>query len=455
MIDIVITYELPQRELESAILLQECFRKKGYSCEIVKYPFDNPIMLRKKYFNNVRCVIVESLYDTSVLYNIVYSVFGRVPYALNSHCEQVWKNATERDKNSYFIPKGEAQKAYHLCWGSRPAELLQESGIKSKHTPIVGPIHMDFFRTEFADYYLDVKQIKNKYGIDENKKIMLFISSFSYANLGEYYRKTLVKKVGEKFVDDFEYYSINTQNEVLKWFKSFLDSNDEYVIIYRKHPSEIINNSLKELKDNYHNFKLISDYSVKQWITVSDVILVWMSTSIAESFFASRQFCIIRPIAIDYDYEVPILNDAHFITTYNEFEESVKSNITQSVNEKTLRRYYDVSDDPTCIRILRFVEFIINDESKQFNWDSEVINNFNKKIMKERIQLGIKKFGYAILDYLIKLDDKYSIVFSAKIGKKLQIRRNSIKKSKDIIEQSNLLFLNRDLIVNAVSLMDV
>ena len=233
MVDVVITYELPQRELENAMLLKSYLTLCGYSCDIVKFPFENHRALRKKYFNKVKCVIVESLYDETVVYDLVYSAFGKVKYILNSQCEQIRSNRFEKDPNSYSNPKGIAKKAYHLCWGERIAELLQASGVSRDKTVVVGPVQMDFLRKQFQNYYIDASTIKKKYGIDETKKVALFISSFSFANLTLSGKKTSEIKLGKEFVDYLSSVSKESQEKICEWFDTFLSSHEDFIIIYR------------------------------------------------------------------------------------------------------------------------------------------------------------------------------------------------------------------------------
>ena len=53
----------------------------------------------------------------------------------------------------------------------------------------------------------------------------------------------------------------------------------------------------------HSNFHLITNYSVKQWITVSDTLFSWMSTSIAEIYFANKSCFVVRPFPIEWEYD--------------------------------------------------------------------------------------------------------------------------------------------------------
>ena len=82
----------------------------------------------------------------------------------------------------------------------------------------------------------------------------------------------------------------------LRWFDDFLRGHNDVIFIYRPHPSEFVTDRLQILETKFKHFKVIKDYSVKQWILASDTLITWMSTSIIEAYFAGKSCYIIRPM---------------------------------------------------------------------------------------------------------------------------------------------------------------
>ena len=67
------------------------------------------------------------------------------------------------------------------------------------------------------------------------------------------------------------------------------------------------------------NFRVIFADSVKQWIVAADQIFIWMSTAIAEVYFAGKSCRILRPVPIEHEYDPVIYKGADHITDYAAF----------------------------------------------------------------------------------------------------------------------------------------
>ena len=73
--------------------------------------------------------------------------------------------------------------------------------------------------------------------------------------------------------------------------------------MYRRHPSEWNSPALDALQKKHANFHVIFADSVKQWIVAADQIFIWMSTAIAEVYFAGKSCHILRPQPIEHEYD--------------------------------------------------------------------------------------------------------------------------------------------------------
>ena len=124
----------------------------------------------------------------------------------------------------------------------------------------------------------------------------------------------------------FREFSKKTQIELFNWFRQALSVRSDYVIIYRPHPAEIGACLLDDMQRENPSFHVVSNLSVKQWILVADKIYTWISTSIAEVYAASKGCNVLRPFPIPHAEDIPIYNNASFISDYRGFEESLVSN---------------------------------------------------------------------------------------------------------------------------------
>ncbi|MEG2083569.1 MAG: hypothetical protein RRY38_03095, partial [Oscillospiraceae bacterium] len=89
----------------------------------------------------------------------------------------------------------------------------------------------------------------------------------------------------------------------LDWFDRLLCERDDIELIYRLHPSEWNSPLLDDLCAKHPRFRVISDYSIKQWVKTCETLITWMSTSIAEIYFAGKSCIILRPEPLFDDYD--------------------------------------------------------------------------------------------------------------------------------------------------------
>lgn len=442
MTDIIILYEHPQRDLENSILLKCYLEQNGFKTEIIKYPFRNPFAIRLKYRNKVKCVVTHSLYDESVLYNLVYQEFGKVPYIINTQCEQVHTNKDEKDPENYSWPKGKAREAYHVCWGDRIAELLKNYGVNEEKLIVSGPIQMDFLRSDFPKYFMDRKELLEKFQINQYKRVILFISSFSYVSLSPNAIQELSGKIGGEEVKQFADLSKVSQKHILEWLYNYAKSNSDSIIIYRKHPAESIDFSNYSGLLGLENFKFISAYSIKEWLSNVDIILTWYSTSAAEAYFLNKGTYLLRPVNIPSEGDVSIFKDCKMISSYDEFVLALKNRETTNLNKEIISSYYNVSDKPSFMRLGSEIAKIINDNCGQFEWDKDTIKYLNRRYFQYIISTPLL-FTY---NTVIGLLSKISTINKAcpkKVYEKIRNRIRYDEKLKNEDADINLIYTDK------------
>ena len=130
--------------------------------------------------------------------------------------------------------------------------------------------------------------------------------------------------------DQFRVTACKSMNRTLEWVDKFLQTeegkNTEFV--YRRHPSEWNSPILEKMAAKHKNFHLITDYSVKQWIVAADTIFSWISTSIAEIYFAGKSCFVIRPFPVEWEYDPVIYKDCRFIDNYEDFAASFTASLS-------------------------------------------------------------------------------------------------------------------------------
>ena len=385
--DILIVYETKVRELESICLLKCELERRGLSVAIVNTW--NEIFGEEKHRYKAKVVVTPSMY-TDGIYDFVKSFCYNVPKVVNLQWEQIGPVGDRSKDDAWYILKGMAKQCVNICWGENTYNrLLKKAGIDEKHLCLGGHLALDFSRPVLSGYYESKESLLPRYGLPLDKKINLFISSFSYVNLPE----TLEKQSLFSEVDKFKLASVQSFQGVLQWFDRFLSSHDDQIIVYRPHPSEANNPALTDLRNKYpEKLFVISELSVKQWILVSDKVYTWYSTSSAEAYAFHKPIGILRPVEIPPECETELLEEATKITGYEEFEQSFYSDISSSLDSKVFEKYYDFGEVPSYIRVSDAIEQVYRD-------DAYLIHDMRKK-ERQKPMIVIKT---GIVSFLTKL----------------------------------------------------
>lgn len=354
--EIIIVYEGIVREYDNALLLKLELERRGYKVRLL---YKTETFLFKKHY--AICVLPNGYSSKDIeYYRYILNANGNELISLQY--EQVL--TTKALKEGSHIPRGEASNIWLFCWGNNCKKRLIEANINENKIKTTGAIQLDFFRDNFSSYYYTKKEIAQKYQLDCNKKWILFISSFSYANNKKLLNdENIIDKLNTEnnSVTYFEKISSISQKEVLIWFDKFLSENTNYELIYRPHPVESENDTIIELERKYKNFKCISELSVKQWIVVSEINTTWYSTSIAEIYAAGKNYHLLRPYKLEQDMDIPYLINADCVDSFEKFCKRIKNDdYTLESFSTSFQDYYSIVDIPAYIRVADEIEKISN-----------------------------------------------------------------------------------------------
>ena len=340
-LDFLILYEHVVREYESILLLKAELARRGYTVEL------RQLLDRKKlkYFTlkKPKVLVSSCMYDDEAINSHVYNNIGVCNKVVNLHWEQMLSDTQE--EGAWFNFGGNAKKCVQTCWGKRTQQRLVAHGMQEKNCPVTGAVMMDFLRPEFRGYFKDKAALCREHGLDPDKKLMLYISSFGYASMTEQEVKELSDMAGEDFTG-FAGTNRTSMEQTLAWFDQYLAGHPEVQLVYRRHPSEWNSPALEALAQKRPNFRVIFADSVKQWIVAADQIFIWMSTAIAEVYFAGKSCRILRPVPIEHEYDPVIYKGADHITDYAAFAAAADApdSAPFPIAKEVIEGYFDRSD---------------------------------------------------------------------------------------------------------------
>lgn len=372
-LDFLLLYEHVVREYESILLLQEELRHRGYTAEI------RQLLDRKKlkYFTwkKPKVLVASCMYDNEGLNSHVYNNVGKLDKVVNLHWEQMLSDTQEEE--TWFNFPGNARKCVQTCWGEETRRRLVKNGVPEANAPVTGAIMMDFLRPEFAGYFKNKQELCASHGLDPEKPLWLYISSFGYASMEEDEVKELSDMAGTDF-SEFAKVNRQSMDATLDWFDRYLTENPHIQLVYRRHPSEWNSPMLLALADKHPGFHVIFEDSVKQWITAADCISIWMSTAIAEVYFAGKTCHILRPSPIPHEFDPVIYKDGLYIQSYEQFQaEAGKPASCFPIPPVVIESYFDAGEQPAYIRMADLLEDVLKKPPRDHPFDGDFTPRFN------------------------------------------------------------------------------
>lgn len=392
--DFLFLYEHAVREYESLLLLKAELERRGYAVEIQQL-LDRK-QLRRRFWAKPEVLVASCMYDDEAINSHVYNNVGVCNKVVNLHWEQMLSDTQEAAP--WFNFGGNAKKCIQTCWGKRTQQRLMAHGMEEKNCPVTGAVMMDFLRPEFRGYFKDKAALCREFGLDPGKKLLLYISSFGYASMSEDEVKELSAMAGEDFTG-FARTNRASMAETLRWFDEYLGAHPEVELVYRRHPSEWNSSALTQLAQKRPNFHVIFADSVKQWIVAADQIFIWMSTAIAEVYFAGKSCHILRPAPIEHEYDPVIYRGARCVTTYDEFTASMAApDAPFPIAKDVIEGYFDKSETPSYVRMADLLETVYKQPPRDEPFSPPFKPHFNK--LKFCALIGVQAL------YALKLDPK-------------------------------------------------
>lgn len=413
-IDVLILYEHINRELESALFLQKVLEERGYTAHVAHVGWDEgPAKIQYQ----TRLIVTPWCYDGKDIRTICNykscAPSGKLKL-LNIHCEQI----TSDEAMKFLLPAGEAKDIYHIAWGEFFKEQLMSVGVKEERICVAGSSRLDFFRRECSAISKSREELAKEFSLDESRKWVLLVGNFSAAFCSE---ETIANLEGRGYSNIRAQVDIakRTYPEVLNWYdailEQFSESNMEF--IYRPHPSELMSDQLKALEEKYENFRVIRDYSIRDWFVTCDVAFSWNSTSAVEAASAEIPTYALRPVHIPEDLAFPILESVEQIVDLEQFKAAIVASLenrNSHVNDKfrsEIGYYYATGEKLATDLTADFIEKILADDGA-----ADVDSYYSTTLaVRKCINYGIKILGYKW--NLMPKHEKYKILRNEYITK--------------------------------------
>lgn len=283
---------------------------------------------------------------------------------INSHQEQIPINLTK----DFVYGQRNNTIDYHFCWGRGFAEGLVDRNISTpSQNFITGSSRMDIAKLSNGNKGELAKRSK----LSKNKNWILFTSNFSPADFNEAQIYDLKRKNidGKLLVE-------KTGQARSKWKEWITDLAREYKneeIIIRPHPGEN-HKFYKNLLDEYkgENIYVISELPVNKWISVSDVVLSWSSTSMIESWVIGKPTFGLKLTEFPYELKGEYFNGVDWVKSSNELINKVRlalnnqyslSGSIEKRRSEFLKKFYNSVDLLSVFKEMAVIHSLVSQSS--------------------------------------------------------------------------------------------
>lgn len=372
--NVLMYYEHKLRELSTCYCIKEALETLGHTAVIFNINFEN---LRAEQYakkNTVDIIIVPWCYQKTDFYPII-PILKNSPKAriLNLHCEQIsapmWECALYKSDEL-------AQKyVYHIAWGDAIKDKMISYGIPHERIFVTGNIRAKAYQGFTRE------QLSKKYGLDYNKKWILFaetrdtLSTRTVKSL-KFYEKTqgldfemAMKEIeiGEKNLQTFWQQVANLSNSFFEKFE----------FIYRPHPGGVIPRvAIRE------EIKIISDYPIQVWFDHIWLDISYSSISTFEADAAGVPCLIHEPNAPFLPSKTTGLEEYPIIKNLNEITEDLIERVRLEEDEKKIYKKYIGSCDNAVENTIQVIFKLFNLEIK---YPSHLFLMNKKRIARQKL----------------------------------------------------------------------
>ena len=357
--DICIVYELNNREFYNSVLLERELIRRGHRVKVCNKTENINV------FKSYDITLVPNSYNTADVLNYRYVFNTRNNPIVIYPYEQLINHNVPKvfDISGLNIVKNMP----HLCWGEDYYNWSREAlGLRNNLSCITGAIQLDLYRPQFRELYLSKEEMAKKFNLPIDKKWILFISDFVFINEARIRHTIEAGAIDSEFAYALKEFESKSVDKLAEWFGKFLMNHKDYVIIYRKHPTEIITDQIEKVKEATENLFLISDLSINEWIMNCDIITTWDSTAVVECYVAGKKVALLRPYQFTSDikkHENELYYDYVGITVYDQFVDCMLNEIPDYTDgfKKRVGELYSFSHEkPSFIRVADALEEISN-----------------------------------------------------------------------------------------------
>ena len=330
---IILFYEHKVRELGSYNQLKSILENDyGYDVYILSIVFEwtkGVILAKRHRIDSVVMPWLNRVDDYRLMQPFIKSNPKVKIY--NLHQEQICSPVTE--KVVKIDDECVKNTVMHFAWGEFFKKKLIDWQVDSDNIFISGNMRND----EGGKSKYTKDEIARTFSLDLNKEWLLFTETRGWVKSSNRSNEKIFRASGidEDVIVEFKEHTMESLLKTINEFNQLPNRFfDKYELIYRPHPGQI--NSFK-LNDK---IKVISEYSIYEWIAVVDANISWSSTSLFESEINNVPSFFYEPIVSMDKFRPYGIGDYRRLKKITDIEKINLKEMKQDMNCKKYRKIY-------------------------------------------------------------------------------------------------------------------
>jgi len=291
-IDFLFLIEHEDREAETVRRLSNGLREAGYLTVILSIPFH-----AHKFGVYAPKVVVFPFAISQDTWPLSY--FMQARYSQTHLVSLSWEQYLSKANLSFKKPRGTVvtKDLYHLAWIPEYKEFLSESGVDSDLISVIGSPNIELLQEQLSNLTLDDK--RRSLGLDD-QDVWFFPMNYGWAFFSDRQVEGKIKAGYERSIA-YEYrdFSKKCLCEFVSFISDLAISRPDVLFVIRPHPSVSVEQYL-EVFDQCsisvpQNCLITKDYTVIDWIAVSNVVASSWSTVVWDAFNLGKSVFLFTP----------------------------------------------------------------------------------------------------------------------------------------------------------------
>lgn len=322
-----------------------------------------------------------------------------------------WEQIFYKANLEYKAPHDEIAKKYviHHSWSKSRKKFLISKNVPEKNIFVNGHPAYALYQNPYRKVFPVKNEIAKKLNLSVKKKWLFFPENYSWYFYSDKNINEIIKSgQSEEVIYIMRHYCKKAFLNVLKWLNQIvIKYGENYEIILRPRPAFSLEYFTKRLKELYPDFSssihIIKDYSVREFILASDLIVSSFSTSLIEAAVAGKPIAMLEPFPIPKELSASWYHLVPKIKSVQEFTDLIESETAPDSSLK-LRQFAEseffINKDP----IIGLVKFLKNFDNNHFfsNKDKLIktkqISKISKIGLKHQILNRLGQFKRRITD---------------------------------------------------------